>query len=194
MISFQMEILYQNSFGTFLTTGEPPPPVVFSASLGWLILSAPWGGMPELLAPCWEKSSYRWRLYIWELLYMASAITFLYLCSIIVHENQGTNVTTCRAPCAWKVLIWWVAAWCPEGIVSDTAITTSVSCSPWHDTSHLGFGGPEHCLPSKAVTPLRNEDAKGFILEGELHWTHMLFNIVPHLSHVQHWMVDWEML
>jgi hypothetical protein len=38
--------------GKFHTTGESLLPAIFSTSLGWLILSAPSGGMPELLAPC----------------------------------------------------------------------------------------------------------------------------------------------
>jgi hypothetical protein len=63
----------------FLTTGEYLPPVVFSASPGWLILSAPRGGMLELLAPCWEESTLRWRLRVREFLYMASAISLLFI-------------------------------------------------------------------------------------------------------------------
>jgi hypothetical protein len=34
-----------------LTTGESFPPVVFPATPGWLILSAPQDGMPEMLLP-----------------------------------------------------------------------------------------------------------------------------------------------
>jgi hypothetical protein len=35
------------------------------------------------------------------------------------------------------------AAWFPKGIVYNTAITTPVPCSLWHDTFHLGLGRPE---------------------------------------------------
>jgi hypothetical protein len=37
--------------------------------LGWLILSALWGNMPELLAPCWEDSTFKWKLCMRELFY-----------------------------------------------------------------------------------------------------------------------------
>jgi hypothetical protein len=66
-------------------------------------------------------------------------------------------------------LIWQGAACCPKGIISNTAITTPVPCSPWHDASHLGFGGPELCLPSMDVTPLCDKDTKGWILERTFH-------------------------
>jgi hypothetical protein len=55
-----------NGKSRFLTTGEHLPLVVFSATPCWLILSAPQGGIPELLAPCWEGSTQRWRLCIRE--------------------------------------------------------------------------------------------------------------------------------
>jgi len=44
-----------------------------------------------------------------------------------------------------KVYIQWGAAWFPEGIVYDTAISTSVPCSLWHDIFHLGLRRPEPC-------------------------------------------------
>jgi hypothetical protein len=44
------------------------------------------------------------------------------------------------------------AARCPEGIVCDTAVTTSVPCSLRDNASHSGFGGPEPCLSSQDVT------------------------------------------
>jgi hypothetical protein len=60
------------------------------------------------------------------------------------------------------------AARCPEGIVCDTGITTSVPCSLLHDTSHLGFGGPEpYCLP-RTLFPLRDQDAYSWNLEGNV--------------------------
>jgi len=36
-------------------------------------------------------------------------------------------------------------AWFPKGIVNDTAISTPVPCSLWHNTFHLGLGRPEPC-------------------------------------------------
>jgi hypothetical protein len=41
---------------------------------------------------------------------------------------------------------------CPVGIINDAAITTSVPCSPRHNTLHLGFGEPEPCSPSRDAT------------------------------------------
>jgi hypothetical protein len=43
--------------------------VVFSDFLGWLMLSAPQGGMPELLAPCSEESTFTWKLCVRKLFY-----------------------------------------------------------------------------------------------------------------------------
>jgi hypothetical protein len=40
------------------------------------------------------------------------------------------------------------ASRCPEGIVCDTAVTTSVPCSLRHNASQLGFSGPEPCFSS----------------------------------------------
>jgi hypothetical protein len=85
------EVTSVHSKGRFITTSEPPPSVVFSASLGWMILSAPQGGMPELLAPCWEESTSKWRLCIRELLYMACAISNLFSCSVFVPREPGNN-------------------------------------------------------------------------------------------------------
>jgi hypothetical protein len=44
--------------------------------------------------------------------------------------------TTSRAPCGWKPYVRRGAALCLEGIVYDTAITTSVSYSLRHDSCH----------------------------------------------------------
>jgi hypothetical protein len=63
-----------NGRSRFLTTGGSLPPVAFLVYPGCQILSALWGGMPELLAPCWEGSTFRWRLCVRELLYMTSAL------------------------------------------------------------------------------------------------------------------------
>jgi hypothetical protein len=79
------------------------------------------------------------------------------------------NLTTNRRPLySWKALILRGSALCPEMIISDTAISTSVPCSARHDTSYLGFDGPEPCSLPKYVNRLRDEEAKGWILEGKL--------------------------
>jgi hypothetical protein len=56
----------------FLTTGESLTP-------DWLILSVPWGGVPELLAPCWQKSTFKWRLRIGEHVCVASTAQELHI-------------------------------------------------------------------------------------------------------------------
>jgi len=53
------------------------------------------------------------------------------------------KVTVHEAPRRRKAYIQWGAAWFPKGIVNDTAISTPVPCSPWHDTFHLGLDRPE---------------------------------------------------
>jgi hypothetical protein len=83
-------------------------------------------------------------IFVWLLL-----LLFYFHVPLSFHENWGTKDATCRDLCRWKALIWWGAAQYPKGIISDTAITTSVPCSPWHNNWHLGFSGPEPCLPSK---------------------------------------------
>jgi hypothetical protein len=85
------EVTSIESVGKFLTASESLPLVIFSASPGLLILSDLWGGMSELLAPCWEESTYRWRIYIWELLCMASTITLLSSCSIVISWEPGNK-------------------------------------------------------------------------------------------------------
>jgi hypothetical protein len=45
------KVTSKDSVGRFLTTSESLPLLVSSDSLSWPILSAPQGGMPELLAP-----------------------------------------------------------------------------------------------------------------------------------------------
>ena len=59
--------------------------------------------------------------------------------------TQGAKhkVTVHQAPPRWKACIQWGAAWFPKGIVKGTAVSTPVSCSPWHDTLHLGLVRPE---------------------------------------------------
>jgi hypothetical protein len=116
--------------GRFLTTGEPLPPVVFSAFPGWLILSAPWDGMPELLAPCWEESTYKWKLYIWEFLHMASAITLLSSCSIIIPWELGNKSHHRQSP-------MWV-----EGINTMEYCLVPWRDRLWHCYHHLSVMQP----------------------------------------------------
>jgi hypothetical protein len=68
-------------------------------------------------------------------------------------RNGEQTVTTLKAPCVWKKYIRRGATQCPEGIVNDTAVTTSVPRSPRHGASHFGFGGLDLRSPSKDVTP-----------------------------------------
>jgi len=72
------------------------------------------------------------------------------------HENQAIEVTTIRAPYGWMVCARHGSAWCREGIVCDTAITTLLPWSPCHDASHLVFGGPQPHSPSEDITPLHD--------------------------------------
>jgi hypothetical protein len=86
---------------------------------------------------------------------------------VYVSRTKRANCpnTTRRAPCGWKPYIRGGAARCPEGIVCDTAVTTSVPCSLHYDDSHLGFDGPEPFFASQDVTSVRDEVAYGWILE-----------------------------
>jgi hypothetical protein len=142
------DFVTENSFGRFLTTGEPLSPVIFSA-FGWYCQ------LPEVVCQnCWPPAEKMVTLsessFVWFLpLFFYSRVPLSF------HENRGTKVTTSRSPCWWKALIRPGAAQCPEGIVSDIAITTSVLCSRRHDTSHFGFGEPEPCSPSEDVAPPR---------------------------------------
>jgi hypothetical protein len=52
---YPKEVTSIENEGRFLTTGVSLPPFGFSASPGWLILSAAWGGVSKLLALCWEN-------------------------------------------------------------------------------------------------------------------------------------------
>jgi len=45
------------------------------------------------------------------------------------------------------------AAWFLKGIVNDTVVSTSVPCSPLHDTFHLGLGRPEARQPACCSNP-----------------------------------------
>ena len=59
--------------------------------------------------------------------------------------QEKPKVTVRGAPRRRKAYIQWGAAWFPKGIVNDTAISTPVPSSLWHDTFYLGFGRPETC-------------------------------------------------
>jgi len=76
---------------------------------------------------------------------------FQYVCQsppkkgALLQNGEKRVVTVHRAPCKWKAYIEWGSARFSKGIVNDTAVSTPVSCSPWHDTFHLGLGIPEPC-------------------------------------------------
>jgi len=61
----------------------------------------------------------------------------------LLQNGEKHKVTAQGTPRRWKAYIQWGAAWFSKGIVNDTAISTPVPCSPWHDTFHLGMGRPE---------------------------------------------------
>ena len=55
--------------------------------------------------------------------------------------QEKHKVTVHEAPCRRKAYIQQGAAW----FVNDTAVSTPVPCSLWHNTSHLGLGRPGPC-------------------------------------------------
>ena len=59
--------------------------------------------------------------------------------------GEKHEVTVPGAPRRQKAYIKWGAAWFPKGIVNDTAISSLVPCSSWHNTFHFGLGRPEPC-------------------------------------------------
>ena len=72
----------------------------------------------------------------------------IYVCRVpkkgaLLQNGQKHTVTVHGAPCRRKAYIQRGAAWFPKGIVNDTAISTPVSCSPRHDTFHLGLDRSE---------------------------------------------------
>jgi len=72
---------------------------------------------------------------------------FMYVCQIpqkgtLLQNGAKHKVIIHRASRRHKAYIQWSAAWFPKGIVNDTAISTPVPCSLWHDTLHLGLGRP----------------------------------------------------
>lgn len=73
---------------------------------------------------------------------------FCFSWSICV-SREAYKVITRKLSCGWRELIRRGAARYPEGIGKDTAATTP--CSPRHDASPLGVGGPEPSLPPKDV-------------------------------------------
>jgi hypothetical protein len=86
-----------------------------------------------------------------------------FLWSILVPQQLGNEtVTTHRAPYGWKAYIWQSVVWCPNGIVCDIAITISVPCSVQHNSSHLGFSGPEPCSHPYYITPSTRMPRVGF--------------------------------
>jgi len=70
-------------------------------------------------------------------------------------KKWGKHLVTIHgAPCGWKAYIQLGAVWFPKGIVNDTAGSTPVPRSLWHDTFHLGLGRPEPHQPECAVATL----------------------------------------
>jgi hypothetical protein len=62
------------------------------------------------------------------------------LCSIIITQISGNkSYYHHRAAHMWNVLIWWCAARCPKGIVSDTAFPSQC---------HAALGTIPHTLAS----------------------------------------------
>jgi hypothetical protein len=59
----------------------------------------------------------------------------------------------------WNAYIRGGGTRCPEGIVYDTAVISSVPCSLRQDASHLDLRGSEPCSPSLDVTTLHDENA-----------------------------------
>jgi hypothetical protein len=119
--------------------------------------------MPELLAPCWEKSTCRCRLRLRDPLYF-----FCHYVFVLVFSCPFTRTGEQKSPFAephsggrhWHNN---VLSGAPKGSL------VTMPCKPRKDTSHLGFGGPQPCF---TPPPDRNEDAKGLDLRGtvKLKW------------------------
>jgi hypothetical protein len=62
---------------------------------------------------------------------------------VTVHRTPRRWKAFHITPRRWKAYILWGAAWFPKGIVNNTAVSTPVPCTLWHDTFHLGLGRPE---------------------------------------------------
>jgi hypothetical protein len=65
----------------------------------------------------------------------------------LLQNGEKHKLTIHGAPRGQKAYIQLGAAWFPKGSVKDTAITTPLPCSLWHDTFHLGLGRPEPHYP-----------------------------------------------
>jgi len=61
----------------------------------------------------------------------------------LLQNGEKHKVTVHGAPRRQKAYIQWGATWFPRGIVNDTAVSTTVQCSPQHNTFHLGLVRPE---------------------------------------------------
>jgi len=73
-----------------------------------------------------------------------------------LQNREKHKVTIHVALCRQKAYIQWGAAWFSKGIINNTVISTSVPCSPRHDTFHLTLGRPEPCQPACVIaTPNR---------------------------------------
>lgn len=97
-----------NSHVPFLSHGHQGT-VVFLASLGWLLPSASWGGIPELLDPCWEVLVFRWKLCA-----ISSHNQSLHICpwshkvllSTLVRASLDVDSTMYPACCECLILLW----------------------------------------------------------------------------------------
>lgn len=86
--------------------------VIFSTSPSWMSASC---DMPELMAPFWEGSIYRWKNCIWKLLCMGPTITVLIVRSIISSQEPGNKSNHLQGPVRQKALIRQGAASAPKG-------------------------------------------------------------------------------
>jgi hypothetical protein len=72
----------------------------------------------------------------------------------LLQNGEKYKLTIHGAPHWQKAYIQLGVAWFPRRIVKDTAITTPLPCSLWHNTVHLGLGRPEPRYPECAVATL----------------------------------------
>jgi hypothetical protein len=85
--------------------------------------------------------------------------SFIYICRSPQLRSPptkcGETYSHCpRSPTRAEGLHTMDAAWFPQGIVNDTAVTTPVPCSLQHDTFHFGVGRPELRWPVCVVVAL----------------------------------------
>jgi hypothetical protein len=93
----------------------------------------------------------------------------------VVHVSPITTVATSRAPCGWKAHVRRGAAWCPEGVVGNTAITTSAA-----------FGMMPHTLASVDQSPAYRSRT---LSHPRRERSGLDFRCVSHA--VIDWLIDW---